>query len=192
MVNFKLLSIVKVIIGKKRGAHDLSHILRVRNIALEIAESEGANIDVVEAMVLLHDLIRYEDKREPLSVSETLQIAEKVLRNLKWSDENIELVLDGIASHSLHSNIKREPETIEAKILFDADKIDSVGEIGVARWFMTMARQNVSIHESAKIYLDTIENMEKKLGGKLYTKKGNKLIQPGLKFSKKFMRQLLK
>lgn len=188
----RLLDIVEKKIDNRQGAHGLDHFLRVRNIALKIAEKENANKKIVEAMTLLHDLIRYEDTREKESVKETLIEAKKILKKLSYSKQETKLILDGIKSHSLHSKIKQEPNTLEAKILFDADKIDSVGEIGLARWFMTMGNKKISIKNAALVYLNTIKKQEEKMNFKLYTKTGNKLIKKDLEISKKFLTKLVK
>jgi uncharacterized protein len=186
-----LLDIVKKEIGNRQGAHGLDHFLRVRKIALKISKNENANKEIVEAMTLLHDLVRFEDEREEESVEETLKKAKKILLELDYSNEQITQILDGIETHSLHSKTKKEPISIEAKILFDADKIDSVGEIGLARWFMTMGNKNVSIKNSALIYLNTIKKQEEKMNSRLYTKTGTELIKRDLDFSKKFLNDLI-
>jgi len=178
--------------GDRKGAHDLSHLLRVRNTALKLAKSEKANKDIVEAMVLLHDLVRYEDEKEDTSVEKTLKESKKILKKEGYPPEQIKTILDGIASHSLHSKLHKEPESIEAKILFDADKIDSVGEIGIARWFLTMGNKNISIKEAAQIYLATIKKQQKKMNGKLYTELANQMIQEDLAFSIKFLNNLIR
>ncbi|MFH1224176.1 MAG: HD domain-containing protein [Candidatus Diapherotrites archaeon] len=174
------------------GAHGFDHVLRVCKYALEIAEEEKANKKIVEAMALLHDIVRYEGEKEEESVAETLDAAKSILeRTGGYSAAEIRHILDGIKSHSLHSEIKSEPQTIEAKILFDADKMDSVGPIGIARWFTTMAPKGIPIGKSAEIYLRTIRSMEKKLGGKLYTKTATKKIK-NLEYTKEFMKEVIR
>ena len=183
----KLYEAVSARLGSRKGAHDMSHLLRVRETALRIAESENADVDVVEAMAMLHDLVRYEDYREEDSVEETLIEARKILEELNYDKKQIEEILDGISSHSLHSKIYKTPRTIEAKILFDADKIDSVGEIGIARWFMTVGGRDISVAEAASIYLNTLNKQQKKMKGRMYTDLGNKLIKEKAYFTKKFL-----
>ena len=191
-MNEKLFEKVKARIGDRQGAHDLSHFTRVRDIALKLADTENADKETVEAMALLHDLVRHEDERENSNVEETLREAEKILSELNYDKGKTKIILDGIASHSLHSKIKKEPRTIEAKILFDADKIDSVGEIGIARWFMTMGNKNISVKDAALLYLKTIKEQQEKMGGKLYTPLGNELIREGLAFSIRFLNDLVR
>ena len=188
----KLESEVNKIISSRAGAHGIDHIMRVRKVALEIAEREGARKDIVEAMALLHDLVRYEDEREQESVEETIKQAKEILNKTEMPDDDKSIILDGIESHSLHSKARKEPSTLEAKILFDADKIDSVGRIGVARWFMTMDNRGLSIRQIAEIYLMTIEQITQKMESRMYTKAGTEMIKEGLEYSVAFMKDLIK
>lgn len=191
MMNKDLYKIVEKRVKDRKGAHDFSHFLRVRNIALKIADAEKADREIVEAMALLHDLIRYEDEREENSVEDTLKEAGKILKELDMTDKMARIILDGIKSHSLHSKTHKEPSTLEAKILFDADKIDSVGEIGIARWFMTVGNRNISVKEAAMIYLKTLEKQERKMKGKLYTKLGTEMIRDRIIFTKNFLKNCI-
>lgn len=189
--NIELFSKVQELLQRRTGAHSLDHVLRVRKYALEIASKEKADKRIVEAMALLHDLVRYEGEKEEDSVKDTLVQAEKILKETnEYSSVEVKDILDGIKSHSLHSKIKTEPQTLEAKILFDADKLDSVGPIGIARWFTTMAPKNIPIKKSAEIYLQTIAEQEKKLGGMLYTKTATRKIKKDLAYTKKFMEKI--
>ncbi len=190
-MNEELYKIVEEKMHGRGGAHDFSHFLRVRNIALRIADAEKADKEIVEAMALLHDIIRYEDEREENSVEDTLEEAGKILKELGMDKKKTEIVLDGIRSHSLHSKIQKDPTTLEAKILFDADKIDSVGEIGIARWFMTVGNRNISVEKAATIYLETLERQEKKRDGRLYTELGTELIRKRVAFTKDFLRNCI-
>lgn len=192
-VNQKLLEKVKAEVGNRTGAHGLDHFMRVRKYAVYIAKKEGANVKIVEAMAFLHDLVRYEDEREEYSVEETIKKATEVLANLKqFSDADAKVILDGIRSHSLHSKIEAIPGSLEAKVLFDADKLDSVGRVGIARWFITMASRNLTINQIAQIYIKTIKEQQLKMDGKLYTETGTRMIGKKLPWTLKFMEGLIK
>ncbi len=192
LMNGKLFERVKAEIGERSGAHGLDHFMRVRKYAVYLAKKEGANVKVVEAMALLHDLVRYEDEREKYSVEETLKKASLILDELHFSTEEKKAVLEGIKSHSLHSNIVAVPESLEAKIIFDADKLDSVGRIGIARWFITMSSRNLTIKQIAQIYVKTIKEQQDKMGGKLYTETATRMISKKLPWTMKFMESLIK
>ncbi len=183
---------VKKVMEGRGGAHDFGHILRVLDNSRKIAKVHNCDRSILEPMVLLHDLVRYKGQREEESVEATLKEAEKLLKECGYPKEQIEKILSGIESHSIHAGGFKMPESIEAKILFDADKIDAVGEIGVVRWFVTQAPKNIPLQDMATIYLKEIEGMEQMLGGKMLTEEGTKLVQKGMKESKDFMENLLK
>jgi len=192
-MNQKLLEKVKNEIGDRTGAHGFDHFMRVRKYAVFIAKKEGANVKVVEAMTLLHDLVRYEDEREEYSVEETIKKATEILAELgQFSTSDTKAILDGIKSHSLHSRIEATPASLEAKVLFDADKLDSVGRVGIARWFTTMASRNLTIKQIAQTYIKTINEQQIKMNNKLYTETGTIMIQKKLPWTLKFMEGLIK
>ena len=116
------------------GAHDAEHVYRVLYAALDIARAEpAANLDVVIAASLLHDVGRAEERRNP-AVCHAQAGAEKAYRlllALGQAEAFAAHVRDCICTHSIGRGAP--PESLEAKILFDADKLDSVGALGVAR-----------------------------------------------------------
>lgn len=116
------------------GAHDAEHVYRVLYAALDIARTEpAADLDVVIAASLLHDVGRAEERRNP-AVCHAQVGAEKAYRlllALGQAEEFAAHVRDCICTHSIGRGAP--PESLEAKILFDADKLDSVGALGVAR-----------------------------------------------------------
>ncbi len=114
--------------------HGFDHILRVYPLAEKIGLAEHADIPIVLAAVLLHDA---KDPAEPAGERENHQhasaeFARKVLEGEGWQEERIEAVLHCIRSHRFRDH-REKPATIEAKVLFDADKLDAIGAIGVAR-----------------------------------------------------------
>jgi uncharacterized protein len=132
--------------------HDIEHVMRVYNLCLHIAKHEpNADLDVLKTAALLHDIARvkeFQDKTGKVEhASLGAEMAEKVLRTLDYTEDKIAQVKHCITVHRYRRN--REPQTIEAKILFDADKLDSLGAIGVARAFMMAG------HLHQKIYSDT-------------------------------------
>jgi uncharacterized protein len=188
----RLLKKVRAVVGVRGGAHGLDHLLRVNGLCEFIAEKEGGDLRIVSAMALLHDVVRFEGEFEAQSVVESVDMAKELLSGLDYSFDEVEAVVHGIRAHSIHGVERVMPESLEAKILFDADKIDATGEVGVARWFMTMAGKNVSVREAAEIYLKEIGEMRDSLGGKLFTKTGTGLIKERIEVSVGFMKKLLK
>lgn len=115
------------------AAHDFDHILRVLHMAEKIARAEGADIEVVQAAALLHDIGL--DQGRAGHETSAANRAKEILKNLAqgYSDQFIAAVAHAIEAHRFRSG--PPPETLEAKVLFDADKLDSIGAIGIARAF---------------------------------------------------------
>lgn len=119
------------------GAHDPAHLLRVwRNVA-RIAASEGGDLQILQAATLLHDCV-WVDKRDPARAQASRRAATRaraLLAALDWPQDRIDATAHAIEAHSFSAGIP--PETLEAGILRDADRLDSMGFIGVARCFYT-------------------------------------------------------
>ena len=131
------------------GSHDIAHILRVFRNAMRIHAEEGGNGSVLAAAVLLHDCVSVE-KNSPLRAQASRLAAEKasgLLSALGWQSDDIAAVAHAILTHSFSAGIP--PETIEAKILQDADRLDAIGAIGVARCFYIGGRMNSGLHDVA-------------------------------------------
>lgn len=121
--------------------HDFDHVLRVLALARRIGQAEGADMAVVETAVLLHDIQRAgEDHLAHVHNTETAdhavlaaEQAREILSRLTPppTPEFIEAVTHAIAAHRFRNAIA--PQTLEAKVVFDADKLDAIGAIGVAR-----------------------------------------------------------
>lgn len=119
------------------GCHDWTHVERVRSTSLFIGEQEKANLDVLELAVFLHDIGRKEEIKSKglfCHAEKSTEIAKRIFEKYDIDQKIVENIIHCIKTHRLrNSNI---PETIEAKVLFDADKLDSIGAIGVARDFL--------------------------------------------------------
>lgn len=118
-------------------AHDFEHVMRVFKNAENICKKEKANKKLVLSAALLHDIVSYpkSDKRSKQSSIESAKKAEKILKKLSFSDNEINIVSDAIRDHSFSQN--KIPETLEGKILQDSDRLDAIGAIGIARVFAT-------------------------------------------------------
>jgi uncharacterized protein len=129
------------------GAHDLSHLQRVWHNARTIHAQEGGDLEVLLAAVLLHDCVSVE-KNSPLRSQASRLAAEKasaVLADLNWSGANISAVVHAIEAHSFSANIPAA--SLEAKILQDADRLDSLGLLGVARTFYVAGRMGSALYD---------------------------------------------
>ena len=128
------------------GAHDIAHILRVFQNAMRIQAQEGGDVELLSAAVLLHDCVSVE-KYDPNRSKASQLAAEKasdILQRLGWEKMRIAGVAHAIHAHSFSANIA--PQTLEAKILQDADRLDSLGLIGVARTFYIAGRMGSQLY----------------------------------------------
>ncbi|KQV63907.1 HD domain-containing protein [Rhizobium sp. Root1220] len=129
------------------GSHDLAHILRVFRNASRIQASEGGDARIVAAAVLLHDCVAVE-KDSPLRSKASALAAEKatvILAELGWIADDVAAVAHAITAHSFSANIA--PETIEARILQDADRLDAIGMVGVGRCFYIGGRMSSALYD---------------------------------------------
>jgi uncharacterized protein len=114
--------------------HDFEHILRVYQMADRLAKEEGANLEIVHAAALLHDA----EGSAPGSETRTSHhlrsaaFAGQILAEEGWPEKRITAVQHCIRAHRFRSD-GEAPATLEARVLFDADKLDVLGAIGVAR-----------------------------------------------------------
>lgn len=114
------------------SVHDFDHILRVLALAERIAEAEGADGRVVRTAVLLHDWGRCSAEAHGLDHAQVAAArARDWLLSQKAETAFVEQVCYAIACHRYRSG--PAPATLEAQVVFDADKLDAIGAIGVAR-----------------------------------------------------------
>jgi uncharacterized protein len=126
---------VKKIYEGRDPAHDLQHILRVYKNAELIGKREGADMEVLLAAVLLHDIVVYPkgSAKSSKSADDSADMAEKILKGYGVSKEKIDRISYCIRTHSYSRRLV--PATLEGKILQDADRLDALGAIGIARTF---------------------------------------------------------
>jgi uncharacterized protein len=118
--------------GAADSVHDFDHILRVLKLAARIATAEGADMDVVQTAVLLHDWGRVEAQGQDHAAVAAGR-ARHFLAARDAASDYIKAVVHAIAAHRFRT--APAPQTLEARVLFDADKLDAMGAIGIARAF---------------------------------------------------------
>jgi uncharacterized protein len=112
------------------AAHDFDHVLRVLALAERIGQAEGAAMEIVRAATLLHDVARAEEERTGACHARVgAERARQIL--VGHPADKVEAVAQAIAAHRFRDEVF--PQTLEAKVLYDADKLDAIGAIGVAR-----------------------------------------------------------
>jgi len=119
------------------SAHDFEHTMRVYKNAKKICKKEKANEKLVLSAALLHDIVSYpkSDRRSKTSSIESAKKSKKILEKLDFTKEEIAIISDAIRGHSFSQN--KIPKTLEGQILQDADRLDALGAIGIARVFAT-------------------------------------------------------
>ena len=116
--------------------HGFDHVQRVYRLASHIAQAEGADLAIVQAAALLHDA--QEDQRSATSTARlthqhaSASFAAQILAAEGWTEERIAAVQHCIRAHRFRDD-SEPPQTLEARVLFDADKLDAIGAVGVVR-----------------------------------------------------------
>ena len=173
------------------SAHDKDHIYRVLYQALEIAkEEENVDYDVLIAACLLHDVGRKEQLEDP-SICHAMAGGEKAWSFLLahgFDQDFAEKVRHCIHSHRFRKNM--QPQSIEAKILFDADKLDVTGAVGIARTLLYQGTLSCPLYillpdgtvsdgaqDTEPSFFQEYKYKLEKLYDRFYTKKGAQLAQ---------------
>jgi uncharacterized protein len=155
------------------SAHDLDHTKRVYNLCLKLAEDQNVDLEVVRAAALLHDIGRVREDSDNTGKTDhalvSTEMAGPILKEAGFPEDKIPHVRDCITSHRFRSD--KMPRTPEAEILFDADKLDIMGAIGIARAFVWVGRNNARIYrkpDSIEQYAK--ENLSGSLNGRVQDK----------------------
>ncbi|MFB6088771.1 MAG: HD domain-containing protein [Candidatus Aenigmatarchaeota archaeon] len=136
-------------------AHNWHHIQRVYNLCERIWKEEGADLEVLRVGALMHDIGLTENREKHGIIGANL--AEDILKDLDYNREFIDHVTDVIRSHRFSNEY--EPESIEAKILRDADELDALGAIGIARVMYVSQRHGKEIHDPEREIDDELDGI---------------------------------
>lgn len=183
-------------------AHDYSHVMRVYKNAQTILQKEKANSRLVLASVLLHDIVQFpkSDPRSKSSSTKSAILAAKILQKHGFSEHDITIICDAIRDHSYSRG--KIPQTIEGKILQDADRLDALGAIGVARTFSVGGSEGRPIYSESDPFCHTrkpddhawtVDHFYKKLlllEKKMNTKAGKALAKKRTKIMIQFLSEL--
>lgn len=169
------------------GCHDWSHVERVNNTAVAIARKEKADINIVRAAAYLHDIGRREEMKSKgrfCHAEKGAEIAGKILKKYDLDPAVVKSITHCILTHRFRKN--NEPKSPEAKIIFDADKLDSIGAIGVARDFYFAG------FFGFRLYTGNEEHLAKQAGKHDYSKEDTALLEYYFKLKKIRSRMLTK
>ena len=200
---------VTLILQESEGAHDLDHTLRVLNNAVLLAEEENLSArdrQILFLSCLLHDCARPEEFRSGGKLCHALlggPKAEKILRELSCTDEElIRLVSQAVTRHRYRG--KELPVTRIDKLLYDADKLDSIGAVGIGRAFHFAGRIGARLHNTEEEALSseayTREDSAyreylvklRHVAGRMLTGSGKRFAEERSAFMEEFFRELKK
>ena len=185
------------------SAHDCEHVYRVLYNALEIAKTEEVNYDILIAACLLHDIGRPDQiaDRNLCHAQVGSEKAYKFLLEMGFDADFAEAVRHCILTHRFRKNLP--PQTMEAKILFDADKLDVTGAIGIARTLLyqgtltePLYRQlpdgtiSDGTHDIGHSFFREYKFKLEKLYDRFYTQRGTELAQARRKIARDFYESL--
>ncbi len=196
---------VERILEGRDPAHDFHHIMRVYKNAKRIGRREGTNMDILLPAVLLHDLVVYPkgSAKSSKSSDESADLAQNILRSCGYPQDQINQICYCIRAHSYSKRVV--PASLEGRILQDADRLDALGAIGIARTFSVGGSENRTFYNANDPFcrsdreLDdmqwTFDHFQAKLLKLQYfmhTKTAKKLAKERTRFMRLFIRQLQK
>lgn len=188
---------------RARGSHDWDHTERVYQICMRIGRKEKADLEVLRLAALLHDIGRAEEDRLNGKICHSEKgavLARKILEKHGVEKGTANQVIHCIKAHRFRGgNI---PQSIEAKILFDADKLDSIGAIGIGRAFLFAGEVGARLHDpqidlkKTKPY--TIEDTAyreflvklSRIKDRIFTREGKRIAEERHKFMVEFFDRL--
>jgi uncharacterized protein len=186
------------------GSHDWEHTLRVFRLCEIMGPAENADMDVLRVAAYLHDIGRaFQDASNGAvcHAEKGAEMAGPLVEKLPLTDSQKQNIIHCIRSHRFRN--QHQPETIEAKILFDADKLDAIGAIGVARAFLFAGEIGARLHnldisaEDAKPYSENDTGYREfkiklcKIKDRMLTAAGQKLASDRHAFMNDFFNRFL-
>ena len=188
------------------ASHDLGHFQRVYHTAKRIASSESVQVDllILLAAAYLHDIVSLPKDHPDNHMSSRYAAikAKEILQQMRFPQEKIDPVCHAIIAHSFSAGI--QPETIEAKIIQDADRMEALGALGAMRTFYVSGRMRREpfdpndLHAERRSLNDKVFGLDHfyvklfKLPGLLQTQGGRLLADKRLEFLKCFVGELEK
>lgn len=187
------------------SCHEWEHTERVYNLAMHIGKKENADLEVLGLAAILHDIARKEQDESGGKIDHAergAELAIEILQKYNLPEEKIKNICHCIEAHRYRNNII--PETIEAKVLYDSDKLDSIGAIGTGRNFSFAGHlgakvhdKNVNLDRSAEYTIDDTAFREytvklRYVKDKILTNEGKRIAESRHKFQEEFFDRLNK
>ena len=173
----RLAGTVREKLERASGCHDFDHTLRVlRNAELLAKELPAADLRIVRLAALLHDFARPEEMAAKGKLCHAVLGAELVrplLAEAGFEPETVDRVSQAVLTHRYRAN--RIPATLEAQIVYDADKLDSLGAVGIGRAFLFAGREHARLHNTREEALGSAEYSREDTAYRAYLVKLSKL-----------------
>ena len=173
----RLAGTVREKLERASGCHDFDHTLRVlRNAELLAKELPAADLRIVRLAALLHDFARPEEMAAKGKLCHAVLGAELVrplLAEAGFEPETVDRVSQAVLTHRYRAN--RIPATLEAQIVYDADKLDSLGAVGIGRAFLFAGREHARLHNTREEALGSAESRREETAYREYLVKLSKL-----------------
>ena len=188
--------------GAADPAHDEGHVRRVVANARRLAEREGADLRVVLPAAWLHDCV-FVAKNSPQRSSASRLAAERAgewLRSQGYPAEHIAPIEHAILAHSFSARIR--PETLEAQVVQDADRLEALGAVGIARTLMSGGAHGTPFYDLSEPFpvtraaddrasaIDHFFTKLLKVADMMQTAAGRETAQQRADFLKQFLTQL--
>ncbi len=197
---------VRYFFEESKGSHDWEHVERVYNLALHIGQKENADLEILKLAVILHDIGRAEQDNSKGKICHAeigAALARQLLEKYGLEKEKIDKIVHCIETHRFRNS--KEPKSKEAKILFDADKLDSIGAVGVGRAFLFAGEHGNKLHNSKGIDVEKTDAYTRedtayrefivklrKIKDKMLTQEGKRIAEERHKFMEEFFERLNK
>lgn len=144
----KLTKIAKKYFTSAKGSHDWEHTLRVLKNCERIGKKEKADMTILRIAAILHDIGRSKEDKKKGKINHAAEgaiMASNILKKLGLAQEKIQKISHCIAAHRFRS--VEIPISKEAKILYDADKLDAIGVTGIGRAFLFAGEIGANLHD---------------------------------------------
>jgi uncharacterized protein len=197
-------SIAKPYFIGSRGSHDWGHTIRVYNLCERIGSVEENDKTVLLSAAYLHDIGRHKQDQENGAVCHAHQgarMAADILADFPFSPKQKENIVHSIRSHRYRG--EEIPETREARVLFDADKLDAIGAVGIARAYLfagevgaTLHNPDVKVEDSHPYSKDDTGYREYivklcKIKDRMLTSEGRRIAESRHSFMEKFFNRFM-
>ncbi len=145
----RLIEEARIVIGDSDPSHDLSHALRVLSNAEYIVNFEGGDLEIIIPAALFHDVVNYQkdDQRAKYAAEESARVIRGILEKLPdYNGEKIARVETAIIEHPYNNGIR--PESLDSKIVQDADRLEATGAIAIMRTFCSTGQMKRKFYNS--------------------------------------------